>query len=73
MVRLTSDTTAVQRVAQISLRIGTRAPLLMVGSLILMINTSRNLALNMLPLLLVTSIIIIFFVIKMEPLFHSVQ
>src|SRR5512133_3441072 len=57
MVRLTSDTTAVQRVVQISLRIGTRAPLLMVGSLILMINTSRDLAFSMLPLLLVTSII----------------
>jgi ATP-binding cassette subfamily B multidrug efflux pump len=73
MVRLTSDTTAVQRVAQISLRIGTRAPLLMIGSLILMINTSRDLALSMLPLLLVTSVIIIIFVIKMEPLFRSVQ
>jgi len=73
MVRLTSDTTAVQRVVQISLRIGTRAPLLMIGSLILMFNTSRNLALSMIPLLLVTSIIIIFFVIKMEPLFQSVQ
>jgi len=73
MVRLTSDTTAVQRVAQISLRIGTRAPLLMVGSLILMINTSPSLALSMLPLLLVTSLIIVFFVLKMEPLFQSVQ
>ncbi len=50
MVRLTSDTTAVQRVAQISLRIGTRAPMLMIGSFILMINTSRDLALSMLPL-----------------------
>ena len=68
MVRLTSDTTAVQRVAQISLRIGTRAPLLMFGSFILMVNTSRSLALSMLPLLLVTSIIIVVFVIKMEPL-----
>jgi ATP-binding cassette subfamily B protein len=73
MVRLTSDTTAVQRVAQISLRIGTRAPLLMVGSFILMVSTSRDLAFSMLPLLLVTSIIIVFFVIKMEPLFRSVQ
>ena len=73
MVRLTSDTTAVQRVAQISLRIGTRAPLLMIGSLILMVNTDRNLALTMLPLLLVTSVIVVFFVIKMEPLFQSVQ
>ena len=73
MVRLTSDTTAVQRVAQVSLRIGTRAPLLMLGSLILMINTSPSLALTMLPLLLVTSIIIVFFVLKMEPFFRSVQ
>jgi ATP-binding cassette, subfamily B, multidrug efflux pump len=73
MVRLTSDTTAVQRVAQISLRIGTRAPLLMIGSLILMINTSRSLALTMLPLLLVTSLIIVFFVVKMEPLYRTVQ
>lgn len=73
MVRLTSDTTAVQRVAQISMRIGTRAPLLMLGSLVLMVNTNLNLALTMLPLLLVTSVIIVFFVQKMEPLFQSVQ
>lgn len=73
MVRLTSDVSAVQRVVLISLRIGTRAPLLMVGSLILMISTSRTLALVMLPLLVVTSAIIVFFVIRMEPLFRSVQ
>ncbi len=73
MVRLTSDTSAVQRVTQVSLRIGTRAPLLMVGSLILMVNTSRSLALTLLPLLLVTSAVIVFFVVKMEPLFQSVQ
>jgi ATP-binding cassette subfamily B multidrug efflux pump len=73
MVRMSSDTGAVQRVFQISLRIGTRAPLLMIGSLILMFSTNRNLALTMLPLLLVTSVIIVFFSIKMEPLFLSVQ
>lgn len=73
MVRLTSDATALQRLTQISLRIGTRAPLLMVGSLILMFNTSRSLALTMVPLLLVTSAIIVFFVLRMEPLFLSVQ
>ena len=69
MVRLSSDTSAVQRVFQVSLRIGTRAPLLMIGSLILMFNTNRSLALTMLPLLLVTSVVIVFFSIKMEPLF----
>jgi ATP-binding cassette subfamily B multidrug efflux pump len=73
MVRLTSDASAVQRLVQVSLRIGTRAPLLMVGSLILMFSTSRSLALTMLPLLLVTSIVIVFFITKMEPLFRSVQ
>ena len=73
MVRLTSDSSAVQRLVQISLRIGTRAPLLMVGSLILMFSTSPSLALTMIPLLVVTSIVIVFFVVKMEPLFRSVQ
>jgi ATP-binding cassette subfamily B multidrug efflux pump len=73
IVRLTSDSGAVQRVFQISLRIGTRAPLLMIGSLILMFNTSPPLALTIIPLLLVTSIVIIYFVSRMEPLFLSVQ
>lgn len=73
MVRLTSDTSAVQRLTQVSLRIGTRAPLLMIGSLILMFSTNRNLALTMVPLLLVTSAVIIIFSFKMEPLFRIVQ
>jgi ATP-binding cassette subfamily B multidrug efflux pump len=73
IVRLTSDSGAFQRLVQISLRIGTRAPLLMIGSLILMINTSPRLALTLLPLLVVTSGVIVFFIRKMEPLFLSVQ
>jgi ATP-binding cassette subfamily B multidrug efflux pump len=73
MVRLTSDANAVQRVVLVSLRIGTRAPLLMIGSLILMVSTSPRLALVLLPLLLITSALIVFFIIRMEPLFRSVQ
>jgi ATP-binding cassette subfamily B multidrug efflux pump len=73
MVRLTSDASAVQRLVQVSLRIGTRAPLLMIGSLILMFNTNQHLALTMIPLLLVTSTVIVFFSLKMEPLFRTVQ
>ena len=73
MVRLSSDVSAVQRVFQVSLRIGTRAPMMMIGSLILMFNTSRELALTMVPLLLITSAIIVVFSMKMEPLFLSVQ
>ncbi|MCX7037892.1 MAG: ABC transporter ATP-binding protein [Spirochaetes bacterium] len=73
MVRLTSDVGAVQRLVQVSLRIGTRAPLLMIGSLILMFNTSPHLALTMIPLLVITSALIVFFSIRMEPLFRIVQ
>jgi ATP-binding cassette subfamily B multidrug efflux pump len=73
LVRLSSDAAAVQRWVQVSLRIGTRAPLLMIGSLILMFNTDQRLATTILPLLLVTSVVIIAFVVYMEPLFRSVQ
>ena len=73
MVRLSSDTTAFQRMVQVSLRIGTRAPLLMIGSLILMFVTDSHLALIILPVLLATSLVIIFFVSRMGPLFLTVQ
>ncbi len=73
LVRLTSDVNAVKGLVQISLRIGTRAPLMMVGSLVLMVSTSRHLALLLLPLLVATSILIGFFVLKTEPLFRKVQ
>ncbi len=73
MVRLTSDASAVQRLVQVSLRIGTRAPLLIIGSLILMINTSRQLALSILPILFVAMVLIVVFSVKMEPLFRIVQ
>ncbi|MCE7986048.1 MAG: ABC transporter ATP-binding protein [Caldilinea sp. CFX5] len=73
MVRMSSDTGAFQRLIQISLRIGTRAPLMMIGSLILMFTTSQHLALTMVPLLLVTTVILIWFIRKTEPLYRSVQ
>ena len=72
MVRLSSDTTAFQRMVQVSLRIGTRAPLLMLGSLILMFVTDSRLALMVMPVLLVTFVVIIFFVTRMGPLFMIV-
>lgn len=73
MVRLTSDATTFQRLVQVTLRIGTRAPLMMIGSLILMFNTNQRLALTMVPLLLVTSVTLIYFSLRMEPLFRAVQ
>jgi ATP-binding cassette, subfamily B, multidrug efflux pump len=73
LVRLTSDASVFQRLVQVSLRIGTRAPLIMLGSMILMFNTDRRLALWMLPLLLVTSGVVVYFVGKMGPLFLLMQ
>jgi ATP-binding cassette, subfamily B, multidrug efflux pump len=73
MVRLTSDASAVQRITQVSLRIGTRAPLSMIGSIVLMFVTSPGLAWTMVPLLLLTGVLIAFFSFRMEPLFRLVQ
>jgi len=73
MVRITSDTSAVQRFFQVSLRIGTRAPVLMIGSVILMFITSKSLALTMIPMLVISAFLIILFSIKMEPSFLLVQ
>jgi ATP-binding cassette subfamily B protein len=73
MVRLTSDASAVQRLVQVSLRIGTRAPLLMVGSIILMFITSRTLATAMIPLLVIVTVMIVIFSVKMEPHFFAAQ
>jgi ATP-binding cassette, subfamily B, multidrug efflux pump len=73
IVRLTSDVTALQRMVQVFLRIGTRAPLLMIGSLILMFNTNQKLALTLLPLLAITGGMIYFFISKAGPLFRTIQ
>jgi ATP-binding cassette subfamily B protein len=58
---------------QVSLRIGTRAPLLMIGSLILMFVTDAYLAMRIVPVLLATIIVIVFFISRMGPLFMTVQ
>jgi ATP-binding cassette, subfamily B, multidrug efflux pump len=73
LVRLTSDIAALRQLTQSTLRIGTRAPLLMIGSLILMFNTDKGLALTMLPLLAVTSTLLVVFISQTEPLFMTVQ
>jgi ATP-binding cassette, subfamily B, multidrug efflux pump len=73
MVRLTSDASAVQRLTQVSLRIGTRAPLTMLGSIALMFVTSPTLAWSMVPILVLAGTLIAFFSLKMEPLFRNVQ
>ncbi len=73
IVRLTSDVMMLQRVSRMILRIGTRAPLLLIGSLILMFNTNTRLALTILPLLIITGGVIAVFIVKLSPLFLLVQ
>ncbi len=73
MVRLTSDVTMLQRVTRMLLRIGTRAPLLLVGSVVLMVTTNKALTLTMIPLFLVTLAAIAFFIAKLGPMFLVIQ
>jgi ATP-binding cassette, subfamily B, multidrug efflux pump len=73
MVRLSSDSSVLQRLLQITLRIGTRAPLIMIGSIILMFATNRRLALAMAPLLIIAPAIIVLYVSKVRPLFMTMQ
>lgn len=73
LVVLTSDVNALKTLVQISLRIGTRAPLMMVGSAILMVMTSRELVLALLPVLIGATLLIAVFIIKTEPLVLALQ
>ena len=73
LTRLTSDVNSIKTLVQISLRIGTRAPLMMAGSLVLMTRTNSGLALMMMPVLAVTTGILLFFILRMEPLFLGIQ
>jgi ATP-binding cassette, subfamily B, multidrug efflux pump len=73
MIRMTSDTAALQRLVQLVLRIGTRAPLTILGSVILMFVTSKSLATAMIPIMILIIIGVIIFSVKMEPMFLIVQ
>lgn len=73
MVRLTSDVSIVQRVIQVFLRIGTRAPMLMIGSMLLMFMTNARLAFLILVLLVFTTLVIVVFTTLTGPLYLLVQ
>jgi ATP-binding cassette subfamily B multidrug efflux pump len=73
LVRATSDVNMVQMVVQMSLRILTRAPLWVIGSMFMLATTSTQLSLLMLALLPLILGIIGFFMIKARPLFTLVQ
>lgn len=73
IVRLTSDVHLVQLIWQMSLRIGARAPLLLIGSLVLMFITSPKMALRIIPLMLALVALILVFSPTLQKLFRSVQ
>ena len=73
ITRLTNDVTQVQELVMMLLRIMVRAPLLMVGSLIMAVLTSPQLALLFLVLLPVVLAILVWIIRKTFPLFGGVQ
>jgi ATP-binding cassette subfamily B protein len=73
IVRLTSDVSVLQNTIRMSLRFGIRAPLIIIGSLALMFATDSALALKVFPLLLLTIVVVWFFISRLGPLFLRVQ
>lgn len=73
LVRLTSDINQLQIMVLISLRMLIRAPLLIVGSVALMIATNQQLAIMMLLILPVTLVFTVIFVRIAQPIFLKVQ
>jgi ATP-binding cassette subfamily B protein len=73
MIRLSTDVTLVQILVMMGLRMLIRAPLMMTGSMILMVVTSRELAAIMLVLLPATLALVYIFATRTQPLFMKVQ
>lgn len=73
IVRLSSDITRTQQVFQMFLRVGTRAPLLGIGSIIMMYRTSPRLTLIILPIAVVIGVLIAAFAGKLQKMFLAVQ
>ena len=73
IVRLTSDIMMLQQAYRMSLRIGIRAPLMMIGSIILMFSTDASLSMKILPVLLLTGLAIGILIAKMGPVFMIIQ
>jgi ATP-binding cassette subfamily B protein len=73
ITRLTNDITQVQEMVAMMLRVMVRAPLMMVGSLILAILTSPRLALLFLALMPLVVILLTWVIRKAYPMFSEVQ
>jgi ATP-binding cassette subfamily B protein len=73
LVRLTSDIDIIKNALGMTMRIAFRAPLLLIGSLFMLITTSPRLALLLLFLLPMILVLVIFFSKKARPLFSKLQ
>lgn len=73
IVRLTSDISVIHQTFRMSMRIGLRCPLLIIGSIILMFSTDPSLTLKIIPLFIVIFVIIGFFILKIGPIFRKMQ
>ncbi|MGN6563529.1 MAG: ABC transporter ATP-binding protein, partial [Thermomicrobiales bacterium] len=73
ITRLTSDVTQVQELVMMVLRVMVRAPLLLVGSLLMAVLTSPQLALLFLALIPIVLVILRWVIVRAYPLFGQVQ
>ncbi len=73
LVRLTSDVNMIQQAVRMVLRILWQAPLMLVGSLLLMLVTSPQMSLLLLVLIPLTVAIIVWITRRSEPLYRQAQ
>lgn len=73
LTRTTSDINMVQMIVMMSMRMLIRAPLWMLGSLIMLLLTDARLAVHLSPLLPVFALLVWIFAVKARPLFALVQ
>jgi ATP-binding cassette subfamily B multidrug efflux pump len=73
ITRLTNDITQMQEIVSMMLRVMVRAPLMMIGSLVMAILTSPQLALLFLGLLPLVTLILSWVIRKAYPMFSKVQ
>jgi ATP-binding cassette subfamily B multidrug efflux pump len=73
LVRTTSDVNQVQMIVMMSLRILTRAPMWLVGSVIMLVLTNLQLSLLMFALIPAILVLVLFFITRARSLFLQVQ
>ena len=73
MVRISSDVSAMQRLVHMAVRMGAKGPLMMVGSVVMMFITAPQLAIWVVPVMLLAMGVVVYFSLRMEPAFRDVQ